>query len=311
MEKRKNNLLFFLLKAALSLTLLYLILQKAGTSRVLNILATVRLPYFFSSSLVYLFAQFVSSIRWRMLLTDEMVPVGLTVPRLYGIYLIGSFFNNILPGIVGGDALRVYYLYRDSIKGADAFGSVFADRYTGYCALVTLGLLSIIFIRGGIENRAVLWLMPALAGLFVVASFGLFRFRIGYKFKSIKGFYDYLKAIKDAPVRLLYAYLLSFLVQIATIFSVLLCAKALGVRIDVLKLFFFMPIVITVSSIPISISGIGLREGSFVVLLSLIGIRTEVATTLSILWFLSYLVGSLPGLPVYLKWSSMAGGGRK
>ncbi len=307
MERKKNNLPLLLIKATLSLFLLSLIFKKAGIDRILTVIGTVNPLYFVAASLTYMFAQFISSIRWWVLLPGEMKPPGLSIFRLYGLYLMGSFFNNLLPGIVGGDALRVYYLYRDEIRGANAFGSVFADRYIGYCALLTLGILSIPFVSGKLQDSRALLAVPVVAGVFVIASYVLFGFKWGQRFKSVREFFNYIHTLRGAPIRLLYAYLLSIAVQIAAITTVFLVVQAVRVDVKMIELFFFMPLVITVSSIPVSISGLGLREGSFVVLLSMVGIAPEVATAISLLWFLSYVAGSLPGLPIYLRWSSMGG----
>jgi hypothetical protein len=59
--------------------------------------------------------------------------------------------------------------------------------------------------------------------------------------------------------------------------------------------------------IPISISGLGVREGSFVILLGLIGVRSEIATSLSLAWFFSVFIGSLPGLAIYFARSRKSG----
>jgi hypothetical protein len=51
--------------------------------------------------------------------------------------------------------------------------------------------------------------------------------------------------------------------------------------------------------VPISISGLGVREGAFVLLLGLIGVKSEISTSLSLAWFFSVFVGSIPGLAIY------------
>jgi uncharacterized membrane protein YbhN (UPF0104 family) len=75
----------------------------------------------------------------------------------------------------------------------------------------------------------------------------------------------------------------------------------LGERVPLLALFMFMPIIVTVSSIPVSISGVGLREGAFVLLLGSIGIPPDAATALSFAWFLSVVAGGLTGIYEYLR----------
>ncbi|NOX19717.1 MAG: flippase-like domain-containing protein [Nitrospirae bacterium] len=305
MERKKNRLPLLILKAAVSIGLLLLIFRKADLKETIQVVKYINPLYFFLASLCYMFGQFVSTIRWWLLLPEDMKPPELTIKRLYALYLLGSFFNNLLPGIVGGDALRVYYLYRDETRGGGAFGSVFADRYIGYASLLFLGLLATLFVAGRIENPLIRWLIPAMALLFLLFSVGLFGIRFAKGVKPIRAFYEYVDRVGQAPKRLFIAFWVALLVQVISIFSVYLIVLALNVRVELLELFFFMPVVITVSSIPLSISGLGLREGSFVVLLGMIGIKPEVATSLSLMWFLSYVVGSLPGLPIYLKWKSL------
>ena len=305
MEKKRNKLLLLILKLSVSLILLSLVFKKAGLREVLQVISIINPVYFFLASLAYMTGQLISTFRWWFLLPDELRPSGLTIKRLYALYLLGSFFNNLLPGIVGGDALRIYYLYKDKTKAGGAFGSVFADRYVGYASLLFLGLIATVFISDRIQNGSIVWIIPIMATVFALFSLGLFGLKVGNSFKPVRAFHDYIRSLKEAPKRLFIAFWIAVAVQIVSIFTVFLIVNALHVDVRFIELVLFMPVVITVSSLPVSISGLGLREGSFVVLLGMIGVRPEVATSVSLMWFLSYVLGSLPGLPIYLKWSAL------
>lgn len=125
--------------------------------------------------------------------------------------------------------------------------------------------------------------------------------RLGNRFKSFSGIDEYLESVIAKKQILLKAFLYSIAIQLFIIITIYILAKGLLLNLSFLSLFVFVPIITVVSLLPISISGIGLREGAFVILLGMINISPEKAMALSILWFLSIVVAGLPGLFVYLK----------
>ena len=105
----------------------------------------------------------------------------------------------------------------------------------------------------------------------------------------------------DRVLDILKVLALSVVIQFLNFLMVIILAYAMGENIPLTALLVFLPIIITVTTLPISISGLGIREGGFVILLGLIGIKPEVATTLSLAWFFAIFVGSLLGLVAYMK----------
>jgi hypothetical protein len=79
-------------------------------------------------------------------------------------------------------------------------------------------------------------------------------------------------------------------------------ARGIGVRLPFTALFVFVPVIITVTMIPVSISGLGVRESAFVVLFGLAGVPAGAAASISFLWYLSATVGSLTGLVEYVRY---------
>ncbi len=305
-NKGKKYLLLSL-KIAVSITLLYIIMRKAGLNKVLSTLMDMNLYYFFTGSLLYIFCIFISTIRWQLLLSAEMDTEGLSRKRLFALYLMGSFFNNIMPGSVGGDAVRIYYLYKDIQSGANSFGSVFAERYMGVIGLITVALIALPFGLDRIKGTGVEWAVPVIALSVIIVSLLVFGLRIGKRFSALRGFYEYFLGLRRSPGRLLKAYIISIINQLTVATTVYIMAKGLGAPLSLIECFLFVPIIITIMTVPISISGLGLREGAFVMLLGLIGISPEMATSISFAWFLSYVFASLSGLPVYLNWKVKSG----
>src|SRR5512140_1959682 len=118
-----------LLKLVVSALLLALIVHKAGPHSVLLRMRSLNVWLFLLSTAIYIVMSWLVALRWRILL-DGQYAAG----TLFSLHMIGNFFNTILPSSMGGDAVKAYYLYRESKQGGISFGSVFLDRYVGLLA---------------------------------------------------------------------------------------------------------------------------------------------------------------------------------
>jgi len=277
--------------------LLYAVISKTGIDKVLSTLKGIYIPSFILAVLIYICAIFISTIRWRLLLHERF---GLG--KLFSLYVIGSFFNHLLPGMIGGDAVKAYYLYRDTGKGSSAVASVFIDRYIGFTALILVGLIAFPFGFRYFRGSYIEWVLPLIVLLFVAGSFFVFGLRIGRGIKLLSGFYDYFTLYKEKKAVIVKALMLSFIIQTIVIFAVYVLSLGLKVDVPLLPLFIFIPVISTIASLPISISGLGVREASFVLLFGFLGISPGEATAVSFAWFLSVATGSLPGLIEYLRY---------
>ena len=291
-----NKTAFFLFKLAVSALSLYIVFSEAGPRQILSMMRRIGPLYFFTACLIYIAAQAISTFRWRLLL-----PENFTFRKLFSLYMIGAFFNSFLPGLVGGDVVKAYYLNKDARKLGHTLASIFMDRYVGYVALMIVGMAAYPFALRYFGESVYKWVMPAIVCAFIVGSFLFFALRLGRRFTTMSEFYEYFVTLKSRRGVIAKAVLISLFVQIMGFSSVALLASAMGEDIPVFLLFVFLPIIITVTTVPISISGLGVREGAFVLLLGLIGIRPELATSLSLSWFFSSFLGSLPGLAAYIR----------
>lgn len=291
--------LAFSLKLAVSALSLYLVFSRTEVGEVLSIMKGIGPFYFLIAALLYISAQFVSSVRWKLLLPEKFM-----LRRLFSLYMIGAFFNSFLPGVIGGDVVKAYYLNKDAKKISLTLASVFMDRYLGYASLMIMGAAAFPFSLGYMEHSAYKWAMPLICVAFVGGSLLFFRLQLGKRFSAVAEFYEYFSSLKERKDVIFKAVLLSLLIQVIGISAVAMLAHAMGQKIPLLLLYAFLPIVITLATLPISMSGLGVREGAFVVLLGLIGVKPEAATSLSLSWFFSWVIGSLPGLVVYIRHSS-------
>jgi uncharacterized membrane protein YbhN (UPF0104 family) len=287
---------FIFLKLLVSGSLMYFLLSKAGVHEVISLLKNIN-PYAFAFAVVaFLFIQFIASIRWGLLLPEKF-----SLRRLYPLYLLGAFFNIFLPGLVGGDAVKIYYLYKETGKGTQALSSVFMDRYVGLFTLIMLGLLAFPLGLGYFKGSWIEWILPAIVLGFLLTSFIVFGLRLGKSIKLLEDIYNNLHSYRNRKVVLVKAVLLSVVSHSISFVTVYIIAQGLGQHVPLLAIFIFIPIIATLSAVPLSISGIGIREAATVLLFGTIGVDPDKAIAISFAWFLSIVVGGLAGLYEYLR----------
>ncbi len=264
--------------------------------------------------LAYFTVEFVAAIRWHILL--KVQKIHLTVPRVSGLFLIGMFYNQFLPGGTGGDLVKSYLLLKETPgKATGALLAVVFDRMIGLIALIsitgTLIALRYRWLTQFQETKHLVWLLMAILGgavLMLVTSFVVSGFNLAHSLPA--RFPAREKLIELSASYHLYAhhwratlsaFAASVIAHLATFATFLCVAFAFRAQVGVLDFFAIMPIERTISSLPISFAGVGLREKIFQVMLhGLCGVREEVAVLIGSMSFLVMLVCCLPGGIVYL-----------
>ena len=291
-----NRVALFALKLAVSVLSLYIVLSKADINQIIAMLQKIGLVSFLIASLLYIVSICASAWRWKLLLPERF-----RFRRLFSLYMIGCFFSTFLPGVIGGDVVKAYYLNKDAKKLSLTLASVFMDRYLGYVSLMIIGMGAYPFAVRFFGDSVYKLAMPLIFIAFAVGSVLFFGLKLGRRFKTVSEFYDYFVLLKAKKGVIAKAIVISLVIQVIGLTAVTVLASAMGEKIPILPLLVFLPIIITISSLPISISGLGVREGSFVLLLGLIGVKPAVATSLSLSWFFSTFLGSFPGLVAYIR----------
>lgn len=299
----KKRVLSTLLKFMVSALLLSFVVRKAGLDDIVHYLHSMNVWLFLLSTVIYIAIAWLVALRWNILLDNRY-----TTRRLFSLHMIGNFFNTILPGTMGGDAVKVYYLYRDTNKVGISLGSVFLDRYIGLFARLFLGLVSGMAAFAELRTIGMHWAIPALLSVFMAGSLIVFRFRIGKRFWAVADFYDYVHSRLQHKQVMLKTFLLSLVIQTLLIMMIATVARAIGQALSFTELFVFVPIIMTIMIIPLSFSGFGVREGAFVVLFGLTGIPSSVSVSISFLWFLSTATASLIGWVEYVRYKKKIAG---
>jgi glycosyltransferase 2 family protein len=264
--------------------------------------------------LAYVVVEVAAAFRWHVLL--KVQKIHLTVPRLTALFLIGLFYNQFLPGGTGGDIIKSYYLLKETPdKKAGALLAVVFDRFIGLVALVAITITLIAFrydfLSQKPETRNLLWLLLILLGAsiafllatFVISGFKLFHFLPAHfpgRDKLIEIFAAYHLYAHHWRATLA-AFVASVVAHLSTFSTFLFAAYALGVQVPLVDFFAIMPVERTISALPISFAGIGLREKILQIMLNgLCGVPEAKAILIGSLSFVIILICCLPGAFVYL-----------
>ncbi len=306
----------FVLAARLvvSALLLWLLVTKIGAnwSQAIPDPTTKTLAWL-SGALILTFGGVVlSAVRWGAVLNA----LGQHPPlrRLLSLYLAGQFMGNVLPSTIGGDALRVARLSRENGEAPTTFASVVLERLTGWVVLPLITLTGLALNPGLRElGRAstiafataagTLVLLAAVLGLTATSGRGIearLEHNEGWRrFTSATRFgIQHLTRQPAATARILAT---AFAYQLVLIAAALMAARALGLPAGVgpTALLAFVPAVLIAQVIPISISGLGVREGLFALFLHPLGVPRSQAVALGLLLYLLNLVVSLLGAPAF------------
>ncbi|HVX16458.1 MAG TPA: lysylphosphatidylglycerol synthase transmembrane domain-containing protein [Acidimicrobiales bacterium] len=254
----------------------------------------------------------VSSLRWRAVLEALEVDHVPPLTRLVSLYLAGLFVGNVLPSTIGGDVLRVSRLSHD--LGSDtpaSFASVVLERLTGWLVLPVLTLAGFTINRGFLRehhSRTVALLIACgTLALLAIVSYLLVHPRIGGRLGSSEGWRRFAGAVhygsdhlRRHPARGLRVVAWGFLYQLILVTAAYSAARTLSAEaIGYTAMLTYFPVVLIAQVLPISISGLGVREGLFVLFLHPLGVPNGKSVALGILIYLLTLGVSLFGAPAF------------
>jgi uncharacterized protein (TIRG00374 family) len=309
----RKQALSLVLRIGLSLAMLGVLIWRVPSfdaSQVVPELTLRTVLWLAFAALLTLAGLVLSALRWQKVL--EALGLHTKLKRLLSHYLAGQFVSNVLPTTIGGDVLRVTRLSRDTGESPRSFASVVLERLTGWLVLPVISVVGFVvnppLQHLGTATRVALGLafatLIALVGVLYAAS----DQRIGGRFASRDGWrrfagavhlgLDQLRRDKAAAVNVL---LVGFAYQLVLVLAAVAAAQALGLgkTAGLTALLAFFPAVAIAQVLPIGISGLGVREGAFILFLGPLGVADEEAIALGLLLYLLNLGVSLLGAPAF------------
>jgi uncharacterized membrane protein YbhN (UPF0104 family) len=305
MRNRKGLLLAA--KVVISAVLLGLVFAKADLGSVYHRLASGRWDLIGLAFFLVLLSVPVVSMRWWLLLLASRAAGQVGFALTLRATFIGLFFGQILPGVVGGDAVRAWVAYRSGLRPGFVVSSVLVDRLSAVLGLVALGLVS--FHLATTSGSRELWIAAAVAGGVLVGATAACIAFLPFLLGRLARRWDRLHQVFDLSVMVRKGLLsgrgavaigISTLGHVLTTYAVTVTGAALSIPTRLEEALAVVPLSLLISAIPISVAGWGLREATMVLGFGAFGMQAEDAAILSIWLGLSVLLSSLPGGVLWL-----------
>jgi uncharacterized membrane protein YbhN (UPF0104 family) len=287
-----------ILRVAISGTLLGWLAWHTDWQRVSEAFAHLQVQYWLLAVVILVITQAVSARRWQKL--AQALGMQETFARLTSYYFIGMFFNLVLPTSVGGDVVRAYYLTKRSGKKLPAFVSVAVDRLNGLIVLLALACVAATLMYQDLPDRLlpIVW-GTALCGWLAILSLPWLA-RWGkngpVRIQQVRT----MLQLMHHPRLVVQTTLYSLFIQVANVVLVWQVGLALQVDIPAGYYWVMVPMVSVLTLLPISVNGMGVREGGTALMLAPLGVNQATALALAFLWFAVFATVSLLGGLVYL-----------
>jgi len=291
-------------KFGLGFVILAFIISKIDLKSSQTVFNQVSLNNFLAVLCIYLLGQTLSSYKWSVI--SEHIGFTCTFSQYLRLYFQGIFYNQFLPGGIGGDVIKGYFLYqhdKSHLKPDYAAAAILFDRISGVLVLLMLLLTGdILYFRQ----------LPALTHWILLGSIGLISAciiltaylsyqRIMFKHKLINRILFLVRLYSDKTIFKIFALSIMFHLMLIAIHVII----GLDLNLKIAWLFYLVayPSAAILASLPISPNGLGIREWSYIFFLGLAGITSSEAFIFALYWGMILLAASLIGGIFLISWN--------
>ncbi|HLY72665.1 MAG TPA: lysylphosphatidylglycerol synthase transmembrane domain-containing protein [Planctomycetota bacterium] len=271
----------------------------------LTLFGRIHKPLYFAMLGALLVPFFCLAGRWWLLLRGQGFQVPLS--RVFFVTYAGAFFNNFLPGSVGGDLTKAILAASGEERKAAVAGTVILDRVVGLSVMIVLGAVSLTpqlgFYWSPAGDRRLVLLIYGLLGAMILGYLVYFSppFRrllglLPFK-KTVAELDEVFRSAREKKAVVTQAAGLSLVAQAAGILCIFGLARSMGIpNLSVVQFFIFEPIIFIVTALPISMGGWGVQEYVYQRLFGDFGgMDPNHAIALSVLYKLTLILISIPG----------------
>jgi glycosyltransferase 2 family protein len=307
-SKYKN----YFLKLLVSLLLLLFLLRYVNFNELAFMGKNLSWPFLTLYFILIFVDRLIMAYKWNILLKAKGVSTAwkdLTV-----IYFKGTLIGNLLPTSLGGDAVRAYELSKVSKNMVEVVSSIIMERFLGFLSSAAMAVIVspflILLFPEFPRFLLLLLLLSLLAGLLfffwitrgegLPAPLSALLAKLHWTEKIHKIGASFV-LYRDHPKALILFFIWSFGEQLLPILSTFLLVLALGLSIPIYYLVPVIPLTQFFARIPISLSGLGIQEGLFISIFSLIGIKATSAFALGLASNLGNILSGLPGAFFYFQ----------
>lgn len=265
------------LKLALGISIITFLLYRIGFSRIYETFLTIDLSYLPIILAYYLIAEFTGMLNFWIL----CVPLGLRFKKIIKPFFVSWALSFFIPGKLG--ELSIIYFLKDQLEMGKSSAVYLFNKFTSFCIIIVIAAIGILFF---FKEKSLVYLTIAtialLAIFFLIALHPKSRYLIrryilrGYaeRFQGFSDtFFDYFRKYKKIVVLKYLLTLIKWLANTAVVYYIFV---AFNQPISYFDVFLIHAVITTIGLIPITISGLGLKEGSAVFLYSLVGVGSVI-----------------------------------
>jgi len=258
-----------------------------------------------------LFLRFVVTIKWQIILEHH----DITIPflELAKIIFISTTIGQILPAGVGTDIVRGYSLAKKHGQALGTTATIIIDRAVGMFSLFFIALIGAVIAQLMGISTGLIWILIAVNAVIILAwvhieRLGTFIDHIPSgdtdRFRKIRGqLITMVKMLSDKSniwQFLPRIFFWSLLIQVIRCAVFYLLYLGFGQSLNFMYFVVFIPVLFVITLIPISIGGLGVREGVLVVLFSSVGAPAEVSIGVGLLSQVLQISAAVPVLLIWL-----------
>lgn len=288
----------FVLRAAGTAAILGFLLSRLDVSAVGSAMLRTGLLLWMGTSAMQGLLHVLAALKWQRLLNA----CGLSVSRRDAVraHFAGLFANTILPSIIGGDAVRLGLVVRDGSRLTAAATAGAADRTTDVVALILVSTIGGLFVT--VETAALRILFYATSALLVgiVVGVTVIRWLDATRLpprpaKAVVGLQLALKDLSARKSAVAQALVVALGMQSCLAAQNVFLGAAIGIDVPAAAWFVAWPVAKLVALTPVSLGGLGLREGAIVALLLPFGVDPDLAMAEALVWYTLMLSLGLMG----------------
>lgn len=293
--------LLTLLKIAVSLGLLGLAMRGVDLALLRTRFASMSLGWFAAAIGVSLIQTVVSAVRFVDV--TEACGVPLALGRATWINLIGTFFNQVLPSSIGGDAMRLWLVARGGAGWTRATYAVLADRIVGLIALALMVAVSLPWSLALVASSTGQFALIAIAAGGLTASFvfliigalNVTWLATWWPTRHIKACADIVLSLLRHPRDASQIIIVSVVIHLLAVLIAWCAARAVAADVAMTDLLLLIPPVMLLTMIPVSIAGWGLREGAMVAAFGYAGLPIADGLMVSLVFGIAVFVAGAAG----------------
>lgn len=299
---------YFYLRILFACGLLLFLFSKADWQHVLEILGDIQGVHLAYTSIWVVLIRVFMTWRWQILLRFRQIHLSFT--HLLKITWVSMFLGHFFPGGIGPDVVRGYSLYKNGQCAAEVTGSLIWDRIFGVYSMILLASIAL-WVAKHTDVVIPAEIVYGTHIIFIVTTLALLCWPAIMRSKWVvsletrkNGFMQkWIRPFKE-PVSIMGIMLpslgLSVLVQIFRCLLFYSLYRSFSADISFSFFLVVIPIVYMVVLIPVSISGLGVRESTLIFFFSFQGQSAEVSLTVGLMSHVLQMILSLPGCLFWL-----------